>query len=437
MIRLFRRLLYLILPLTLFFSFNKLNAQTWSSVGDGAYGGYVYSLCPFDSVLYAGGTFIGPGNHIAQWDGNTWKALGSGINGDVYAMSVYKDSLYAGGYFSNAGGYSAANIAGWSGKQWFPLQQGMKNSVYAIDTFHNSLCVENNYLGGIGLWTGKKWSPGIGAPFSLYSVNAMTVFKGNLYVAASGNLKRGSVFMSGTVVGYLYEYIASTKKWKQIAVFPDNYNITNAECLAIYNNNLYIGGTFDSANHKPANNIAVCDGDSIIDAVGIGTSGPVNALTVYRGALYIGGLFDSAGGKPANNIACWNDTNWSALGSGVNNEVFALAPFKGDLYVGGGFTSPGSYIAKYNSTIIPDVTYSYNIQITPNPNYGTFMVTSESINANSKIEIYNVMGQNVYEFGLNGHNTEIALNGCAQGVYFYRVLGPANEKIATGKFIVL
>ncbi len=51
--------------------------------------------------LYVGGDFAVAGggfaNHIAKWDGTTWSALGSGINGIVYALAVSGSNLYAGG----------------------------------------------------------------------------------------------------------------------------------------------------------------------------------------------------------------------------------------------------------------------------------------------------------------------------------------------------
>ena len=72
--------------------------------------GSVYALAVSGGTLYAGGLFstagtVGPSNrNIAQWDGTTWSAPGSGVNGTVSALAVIGGTLYAGGSFSNVAG---------------------------------------------------------------------------------------------------------------------------------------------------------------------------------------------------------------------------------------------------------------------------------------------------------------------------------------------
>jgi len=67
------------------------------------------------SDLYAGGYFTTAGgsaaNYIAKWDGRSWSALGSGMNGQVSALAVSGSDLYAGGYFATAGGKVSPYVA--------------------------------------------------------------------------------------------------------------------------------------------------------------------------------------------------------------------------------------------------------------------------------------------------------------------------------------
>ena len=83
----------------------------------------VYALAVSGSTLYAGGDFTSaggaPANHIAAWNGSSWSALGSGMDGyAVYALAVSGSTLYAGGDFTTAGGVPANHIAAWNGSSW-------------------------------------------------------------------------------------------------------------------------------------------------------------------------------------------------------------------------------------------------------------------------------------------------------------------------------
>jgi hypothetical protein len=78
--------------------------------------GFVSALAVAAGTLYAGGYFITAGTNaahcIAQWDGSSWSALGSGMGGldwypytypSVNALAVSGGALYAGGSFTTAG----------------------------------------------------------------------------------------------------------------------------------------------------------------------------------------------------------------------------------------------------------------------------------------------------------------------------------------------
>ena len=72
-------------------------------------------------------------NAIARWNGSSWLAMGTGMNGRVYALLELPDgSIVAGGSFTTADGASANGIARWNGSSWIPFGPGVSGSVFGL-----------------------------------------------------------------------------------------------------------------------------------------------------------------------------------------------------------------------------------------------------------------------------------------------------------------
>ena len=78
----------------------------------------VQTLAVYENQLFAGGKFTTSGdepvNYIAAWDGDSWSALGSGMNDEVLSLITYNDKLIVGGKFTTAGNKITAGIAAWT-----------------------------------------------------------------------------------------------------------------------------------------------------------------------------------------------------------------------------------------------------------------------------------------------------------------------------------
>ena len=179
----------------------KWDGKTWSPLGDGP-DADTYALAVFDDgsgsgpALYAAGGFNNadgiPANHIAKWNGDSWSALGTGIDGSVYTLAVFDDglgdgpALYAGGFFANAGGSPAKSIAKWNGTTWSPVGEGLTWFVKSMTVFDDgsgtgpSLFAGGDFTaaGGVPVsriakWNGTTWSAlGSGVNSSIYSLAA-------------------------------------------------------------------------------------------------------------------------------------------------------------------------------------------------------------------------------------------------------------------------
>jgi hypothetical protein len=300
-------------------------------------------------ALIAGGTFEPPRgprpdnpapfplNGIAKFDGVEWSSLGTGMTksgsnpppADLRAVVTFDEDnsgpnaprLFAGGDFNLAGGVSANNIARWDGSVWTAVSN----------------------IGGI--------------------VNALAVFDED---GAGANPPR--LFAGGDFANRISRWNGST--WSVVGTGINNGSVTS---LAVFNNSLYVGGTFTNAAGVGANYLARWNGSSwsTVQSGGSGVSGPVYSLHVFdrdgtgpiTPSLYVGGEFTTAGGITVNRIARWDGSTWSRVGLVSNpglgaTSVKTLFDFDNGqgpmLYAGGDFTQSGNgsvslrRIAKWN-----------------------------------------------------------------------------------------
>jgi hypothetical protein len=289
----------------------KWNGSSWSALGSGFSGGNGYfgpwpcvsALAVSGSILYAGGNFTKAGgvsaNYIAQWNGSSWSAIGSGLNGSVDALAVSGGKLYAGGLFTTAGGVSAKGIAQWNGSSWAAMGSGMNYvEVYALAVSGNTLYAGGNFTTAGGI-----------------PANSIAQWNGSSWSAVGSGMN------------------------------------SDVDALAVSGGTLYAGGRFTTAGGVSANYIAQWNGSSW-SALGSGLGDPtvagslVSALAVSGSTLYAGGVFSPAG-NPVTYIAQWDGSSWTAMGSGMNSGVDALAVSGSTLYVGGSFTTAGTNASYY------------------------------------------------------------------------------------------
>ncbi|MBU1074300.1 hypothetical protein KKG45_13725, partial [bacterium] len=218
------------------------------------------------------------------------------LDGPIYSMVAYGDDVVVAGGFTSAGNTLLCGVAQWDGAGWRPLGD----------------CI-----------------PGGGA----YSnpILSLAVFQDELY-AEGWRLDGGT--------------------WTDVLEIEGHVS-----CMEVHGDLLVVGGSFDTAQGVPADNLIAWDGESAVE-LGGGCNGAVRSLLSHDGSLYAGGGFTEAGGIPAERIACWNGESWSDLGGGVSGDqerccgdygepayfpaaVMAIGAHGEDIYVGGQFTMAG------------------------------------------------------------------------------------------------
>ena len=329
------------------FNIAVLNTVTghWQAL-DGGFDDGVWAVTVYNGDLIAAGTFTRsfsgtPVNHIARWDGSTWQPLGAGIDsGYVETLTVYNGELIAGGRFTVAGGQHANSIARWNGSSWQTLGSGVQwvegqvAGVYAMAFYNGELLVGGAIaeaggqpVGDMAAWNGSSWRAmdnGLGGqPFGLQLYNGAPVVVG-----------------TNGVGGYIARWNGTA--WQPWNSLPGSGNSAYfIKSLVQFGGDLIAGGYFVDAGGPTLNNIARWDGvawQPLFSGVGgPSPAGGVSCLILYNGEVIVGGTFNTAGNQPANNIARWNGFQWGPFGGGTVNGVYAMTNFMGQLVVGGDF----------------------------------------------------------------------------------------------------
>ncbi len=197
----------------------RWNGLNWSDLDLGVNGNVetVRAITGIDgesTSLYIGGQFTTAGrnsrhaDHIARWNGTSWSALGSGLQGDesfsVRDMIAFDDrsgrgrELYVAGQFSIAGGMNVHNIARWNGTSWSDVGGGLTGGinsqfgaiVEALEDYDDGssagpmLYAAGRFESAGGLtihkiarWDGKSWSDvGGGTPGQSSYITDLVVF---------------------------------------------------------------------------------------------------------------------------------------------------------------------------------------------------------------------------------------------------------------------
>lgn len=322
----------------------KTNGQFISSFGEDEAGELYFSDYGSNVKIYkltetVSGPITTPVNGIGEW-----KSISTGTNGIVETIvNSSTDITYIGGTFSTVGDLNVSNLASINSvKEWEAFSIGSNGSIYSIDIAPDGTIYASGdftTIGGVSAnniakWNGSTWS-------SLGTGTNGPVLK--IKLSETGALFVGGVFSAagGITVNNISKWENNT--WSALVDSATNVSGTNNEIRSIgfdENNNLYVGGNFDTAGGVSAVRIARWNGANW-SALGSGTSGFVQAIESIGDYLYVGGNFSIAGDQTVNRIARFNKINesWESLGNGLSGNVNAITSNGTYIYVGGSFST--------------------------------------------------------------------------------------------------
>lgn len=120
----------------------------------------------------------------------------------------------------------------------------------------------------------------------------------------------------------------------------------------------------------------------------------------------------------------------------INTSTYKkLLDFNGTngAYPACGFTLIKDSLIETNVNVIKS---SGIIKAYPNPNNGSFTLTVSNLDKPALVEVYNMMGEELYKGTLNSSTTLINIGEHSGGVYLYRVIANNGQFIGEGKIMV-
>jgi trimeric autotransporter adhesin len=286
------------------------NGINWNTIGNGAaFGAPVYSITIFQGHLYASSIFINNPtrqNWFNKWNGVAWDTISPCVNGTIDCFKENNGELYLGGTFHSTQNSNLNLLAKYDGTNLYPLPLPAQSySVMAIEFYRGDMYIAGNFYD------------------TLQQVNDLEMWNGTNFTPLIPNC-----FLSGL------DYV---------------------DAMAVFNDELYIGGNFTSVNGDPENYIMRWDGMQFHD-VGNGLNGPVYKMKTYNDGLYVSGVFSMAGQLPVPGIVKWNGNQWISLCDTFQSQgITDFIKINGDLYITGGIQSIDSlqvnYIAKLQGNL--------------------------------------------------------------------------------------
>jgi hypothetical protein len=299
-------------------------------------------------------TFLAPVSAFAQCEG--WHvgpiSVGpDGTNGTVNAIVSWDPDgagslgtvLVVGGAFTTIEGVSVTNLAMRDPATggWVPVgPNGQAPPVSALCVWNGKLVVGSGGDNNVGTfdqtvrtWDGSAWaSLGTTNTGSIYT---MAVYNGDLYVG-------GSFWTTNTSDTNPAQSVArwnpGVQKWDEL-----NANTADGSVLTmcVWNSELVIGGGFNLIGGNTFHGCARWNGSSWL-SMNLSNGAVVQALQPYFGGLYVGGGGLNDGTTNMGGLGRWSGSSWSSAGGTFGGAVYCMTVFNGRLIVSGLFNSGGA-----------------------------------------------------------------------------------------------
>jgi trimeric autotransporter adhesin len=250
-----------------------------------------------------------------HFDGQTWRAPASGLNGEVTAAAGFGDGFAIAGYFSQVGNAATGSIAVRQNGAWATIGAPIDGVIRRLWAQSNGDLLVSGYftipsapgIQNVARWDGQQWRPMPGLPTTPgTTINSFAESpSGVVYAAGPGPF---AARWNGT-------------SWQQLGVLPSN---AWANAIAVMAN-----GDPVVALDVFGPNILRWNGTSwtpLGNGLPVSTqfeTGVASLCVLPNGDLVAAGWFDYGPGQLVN-VARWDGVSWQAMGNGLPAAVTDL-----------------------------------------------------------------------------------------------------------------
>ncbi len=386
---------------------------------------------------------------LAKYADGTWSALGP-IDGFTFSVVKYRDTLLIGGYFDMGIGTTSLCVEFYDGDAWQPYGEFdygadvrrlrvINDTLYAVGSFSS---VDGQVSNGVAKRVGGTWVPVGAFPDPGQIVLDIVEYRDTLVVIGY------VTFPTGRGIAYL----DTDGQWKLLG--PGILGgMSGAHSLAVYQNDLYVGGQISLPAGNAGQEIMKWNGTAF-EGLGQGlqwsennTSSfcDVRAMVEHDGLLFIGGGCNYAGGIPSHGVAVWDGTRWCSVPGQPNQQqgIMGMDFYRDTLFITCGYIADGDSVnlaAKFVGTdyidscaasvgigeIVPPGAVTPTIAQTAD---GQWQVSGLSAGQHPYVVI-DALGRLVQNGSLpGGDRSVIPTNDLKMGVYLVRVVGFPAQKV--------
>lgn len=296
---------------------------------------------------------------IARYDYGHWAYIDGFGGGGIYTMVRYGDTLLAGGYFHQINGIPIDLVGAWYDSAWhafgaFPSDDGVvrklrivDGSLYAIGSF---LTVDGHTCHGVAKRVGGHWE----------NLGAIDYPNGDEPIVLDVCEYQGNIVVGGELnpIGLGNDLIQfDGTNWVNVGDGQLD-GVGAVTCLAVYHDELYVGGGLYVGAGSPAHGLVRWNGSEWHDVGGsmldiYGTTqynASASCFLVHDDKLLVGGAFGYAGTVHANQFAVWDGQVWCATGDSIGALVESMAFYHDTLFITCGDSlngQPANYIARW------------------------------------------------------------------------------------------